>query len=74
MVLVLCPQDCNDALIMILYVIPCYKTGLCWRTKEDVKLKGFNIGVYVHEAKKDNTVWYDDVMLSTGYIGPDKAK
>ncbi len=39
-----------------------------------MKLKRFDIGVYVHEAKKDNTVWYDDVILSTGYIGPDKAK
>jgi hypothetical protein len=37
----------------------------------DVKLKRFNIGVYVHRAKKDNTVWYDDVVLSTGYIGPE---
>ncbi len=26
-------------------------------------------GVYVHSATKDNTVWYDDVALSTGYIG-----
>ena len=26
--------------------------------------------MYVHNATKDNTVWYDDVALSTGYIGP----
>ena len=45
--------------------------GLRWRTSADVKLKRFNIGVYVHRAKKDNTVWYDDVALSTGYIGPE---
>ena len=45
-------------------------TGLRWRTNADVKLKRFNIGVYVHRAKKDNTVWYDDVVLSTGYVGP----
>jgi len=44
--------------------------GLRWRTSADVKLKRFNIGVYVHRAKKDNTVWYDDVVLSTGYVGP----
>jgi len=24
--------------------------------------------VYVHQAAKDNTVWYDDVVLSTGYV------
>jgi hypothetical protein len=35
-----------------------------------VKLKRFGIGVYVHQATRDNTVWYDDVALSTGYIGP----
>jgi hypothetical protein len=45
-------------------------TGFRWRTSDEVKLKRFNIGVYVHRAKKDNTVWYDDVVLSTGYIGP----
>ena len=44
--------------------------GLRWRSAADVKLKRFDIGVYVHQAKKDNTVWYDDVALSTGYIGP----
>jgi hypothetical protein len=46
-------------------------TGFRWRSSADVKLKRFNIGVYVHRAKKDNTVWYDDVVLSTGYIGPE---
>lgn len=44
--------------------------GFRWRTSADVKLKRFDIGVYVHRAEKDNTVWYDDVVLSTGYIGP----
>lgn len=46
-------------------------TGFRWRRSADVKLKRFNIGVYVHRARKDNTVWYDDVVLSTGYIGPE---
>lgn len=46
--------------------------GIRWRTSGDVKLKRFNIGVYVHRAAKDNTVWYDDVALSTGYVGPVK--
>ena len=45
--------------------------GFRWRTSADVKLKRFNIGVYVHRARKDNTVWYDDVVLSTGDIGPE---
>lgn len=45
-------------------------TGFRWRTTPEVKLKRFGIGVYVHRATRDNTVWYDDVALSTGYIGP----
>ena len=45
-------------------------TGIRWRSSADVKIKRFDIGVYVHQARKDNTVWYDDVALSTGYIGP----
>lgn len=45
-------------------------TGFQWRTSADVRVKRFDIGVYVHHAAKDNTVWYDDVVLSTGYIGP----
>ncbi len=44
--------------------------GIRWRTSAEVKLKRFNIGVYVHKAKQANTVWYDDVALATGYIGP----
>lgn len=45
--------------------------GFRWRSDESVKLKRFNIGVYVHHATQDNTVWYDDVVLSTGYVGPE---
>ncbi|MHB1034718.1 MAG: hypothetical protein ACYC35_09250 [Pirellulales bacterium] len=44
-------------------------TGFRWRASAEVKLKRFDLGVYVHQATKDNTVWYDDVALSTGYIG-----
>ena len=43
-----------------------------WRSSPHVKLKRAGIGVYIHSAKKDNTVWYDDIALSTGYIGPMK--
>jgi len=41
-----------------------------WRSAEDVKIKRAGFGIYIHQAEKDNTVWYDDVVLSTGYIGP----
>lgn len=43
--------------------------GLRWRTDERVKLKRFDVGIYVHEARRSNTVWYDDVAISTGYVG-----
>jgi hypothetical protein len=45
-------------------------TGFRWRSAPQVKLKRFSLGLYVHQAAKENTVWYDDVALSTGYIGP----
>lgn len=45
-------------------------TGFRWRTTEDVTLKRCNFGIYIHQAAQDNTVWYDDVALSTGYVGP----
>ncbi|MCP3919392.1 MAG: hypothetical protein GY711_27970 [bacterium] len=48
--------------------------GFRWRTDERVKLKRFDIGIYVHRAVRENTVWYDDVAVSTGYLGPLASK
>jgi hypothetical protein len=44
--------------------------GLRWRSTPEVRLKRFGLDVYVHKAERDNTVWFDDVVLSTGYVGP----
>ncbi|MGD8335388.1 MAG: hypothetical protein PVH97_13085 [Desulfobacterales bacterium] len=44
--------------------------GFNWRTANDLKLKRITLGVYIHNNPKDNVVWFDDVALSTGYIGP----
>lgn len=44
--------------------------GFDWRTTDELKLKRISLGVYVHNNPKDNVVWFDDVVLSTGYIGP----
>ena len=44
--------------------------GLRWRTDERVKIKRFGLGIYIHEARRENVVWYDNVVLSTGYVGP----
>jgi len=45
-------------------------TGFRWRTTADLRLKRASLDVYVHRSDQANTVWYDDVALSTGYIGP----
>lgn len=45
-------------------------TGFRWRTDPDVKLKRISLGLYIHSSTRANTVWYDDVALSTGDIGP----
>lgn len=43
--------------------------GLRWRSSEAVRLKRAGVLCYVHAAERDNTVWFDDVVVSTGYIG-----
>ncbi|MCB9880100.1 MAG: hypothetical protein H6835_21105 [Planctomycetes bacterium] len=45
-------------------------TGIAWRTSAAVLLKRVGLLCYVHEARRDNTVWFDDVVVATGYIGP----
>jgi hypothetical protein len=45
-------------------------TGIRWRSDARVRIKRFDLGAYIHQAAKDNTVWFDDVAVSTGYIGP----
>jgi len=44
--------------------------GIRWRKHDAVRIKRVGLLCYVHEARRDNTVWYDDVVVSTGYIGP----
>ena len=50
-------------------VIYLHMTGFRWCTKP-LKLKRIFIELYVHHSRKTNRVWYDDIALSTGYIGP----
>jgi len=44
--------------------------GFRWRTTADVRLKRIFLELYIHRSRRPNAVWYDDVALSTGYIGP----
>jgi len=46
--------------------------GFRWRSSPEVRLKRIGLGLYIHQSRRPNTVWYDDVALSTGYIGPIK--
>jgi len=44
-------------------------TGILWRRSAEVKIKRLYLGVYIHNSPKENVVRFDDVALSTGYIG-----
>jgi hypothetical protein len=48
-------------------------TGFRWRVDEKLRLKRFDVGIFVHQAVRENVVWYDDVVVSTGYVGPGPA-
>jgi hypothetical protein len=43
--------------------------NMIWRFTRDLKMNSFGIGLYIHENKKINRIWYDDVIISTGFIG-----
>ncbi|HUU29001.1 MAG TPA: hypothetical protein VM123_14425 [archaeon] len=45
-----------------------------WRDSEVLKLNAFWFGVYIHKAVRDNTCWYDDLIISTDYIGPENGE
>jgi len=40
-----------------------------WRDSELLKLNFFWFCVYIHQANRENTCWYDDLVISTEYIG-----
>lgn len=44
--------------------------GIRWRSDARVLPKRVSIGIYIHHAEQDNVVCYDDVVVSTGYVGP----
>ena len=46
------------------------QTGIRWRDIEDLKLNSITLGPYIHQSRKNNTCWYDDVVIGTEYIGP----
>ena len=46
--------------------------GLRLRAVEGLKLNAFMLGLYLHDNKQVNRLWYDDVVIATSYIGPMK--
>ena len=44
--------------------------NMTWRHVNDLRINKFHIGLYIHDNRKVNRIWYDDIIISTGYIGP----
>ena len=40
-----------------------------WRDSDVLRLNYFWFSVYIHQAMQDNTCWYDNLVISTEYIG-----
>jgi hypothetical protein len=51
-----------------------HQRNIRWRDTEFLKLNFFWLSVYVHQSRKDNTCWYDDLVISTEYVGPMEGK
>ena len=47
-----------------------HQTNIHWRDSEILMLNMLNLEIYIHSSLKDNTVWFDDVVISTEYVGP----
>jgi len=45
-------------------------TGIRWRATEELKINDFWLLLYVHDSARLNRVWFDEVVISQGYIGP----
>jgi hypothetical protein len=43
--------------------------NIIWRFTSDLKINSFQIGLYIHDNEKINQIWYDDIIISTGFIG-----
>jgi hypothetical protein len=58
--------------------------GFCWRTSTDLEVNFFWLLHYVTQnaarqnnvpiPKQANTVWFDDIVVSTAYVGPLRAQ
>ncbi|MCA8952070.1 MAG: hypothetical protein KDE27_21350, partial [Planctomycetes bacterium] len=44
--------------------------GIRWRSSPELLCRRISLDLYVHESRQQNRVWYDDLVVSTGYVGP----
>jgi hypothetical protein len=44
--------------------------GLRWREDANLKINDFWLMLYVHQSERINRVFFDEVVISTDYIGP----
>ena len=51
-----------------------HQRNIRWRDSDILKLNLFWFSVYIHQSRKDNTCWYDDLVISTEYVGPMEGK
>jgi hypothetical protein len=67
-------QDDGEVALWIDGRLLAHHTGINWRSDARLQLNAFWLMLYVTEnsAKKNqvNTVWFDDVVVATRYIGP----
>jgi hypothetical protein len=63
-------KDDGELAVWLDGVLYTHWRGVRWRSTEDVRIKRVWLLVYVHAATRDNTVWFDDLVVSTGYVGP----
>ncbi len=47
-----------------------HQPGMRWRDTLNLRLNLLRLDVYIHQARQDNTCWFDDVVISEDYIGP----
>jgi hypothetical protein len=43
--------------------------NIVWRLTSDLKINSFQIGIYIHENEKISRIWYDNIIVSNGFIG-----
>ena len=47
-----------------------HQRGIRWRDSKVLMMNLLQLSWWIHHAKQDNTCWFDDVVISTEYIGP----